>query len=68
MKQATNGERMGGFAEDDLILWPYHKAYLIDILNGDYDLEEARRDLRSLVGSYFDPRAAHEAADKEKDK
>ena len=46
------------FSEDDLIVWPYYGSYLIEILNGDYTVEEAVSDLRSLVGSEYDPRAA----------
>jgi len=34
----------------------YHKEYLVDILNGDYDLREAREDILSLIGSLFDMR------------
>lgn len=45
------------FCEEDLdSCWTYHKSYLLDILNGDYDLEEAREDLAGLIGSEFDPR------------
>lgn len=46
------------FSEDDLIVWPYYGSYLIEILNGDYTVEEAASDLRSLIGSEYDPRAA----------
>lgn len=45
------------FTEEDLDnCWQYYKCYLIDILNGDYDLEEAREDLRGLIGSEHDKR------------
>lgn len=45
------------FTLDDLIYcWPYCKEYLVDILNGDYDLNEARNDLNGLIGSEFDLR------------
>lgn len=45
------------FTEEDLDnCWQYYKSYLIDILNGDYDLETAREDLRGLVGSEHDKR------------
>ncbi len=45
------------FTEEDLDLcWPYHKQYLLDILNGEYSVESAREDLLSLIGSKFDPR------------
>ena len=36
--------------------WSYYKDYLIDILNGDYDINEAREDLKSLIGAEFDKR------------
>jgi hypothetical protein len=35
----------------------YPKERLIDILNGDYDLNEARDDLRSLIGTKYDTRS-----------
>lgn len=45
------------FTEDDLdSCWDYSKQYLIDILNGNYKLEDARDDLRGLIGSKFDRR------------
>ena len=45
------------FTEDDLDnCWEFHKAYLIEILNGEYDLDTAREDLKSLISSKFDPR------------
>lgn len=45
------------FTEDDLDnCWDYYKSYLVDILNGEYDLDEARSDLRGLVGTKFDQR------------
>ena len=45
------------FTEDDLDnCWQYYKSYLIDILNGDYDLNEAREDLMGLINSKFDKR------------
>lgn len=45
------------FTEEDLDnCWQYYKSYLIDILNGDYDLETAREDLKGLVGSEYDKR------------
>lgn len=45
------------FTEEDLDnCWAYYKSYLIDILNGDYELETAREDLRGLIGSKFDKR------------
>ncbi len=45
------------FTEEDLDnCWQYYKQYLIDILNGDYDLEDARNDLSGLIGSEHDKR------------
>jgi hypothetical protein len=46
------------FSEDDLnACWPkYQIAYFVDVLNGDYDLDEARSDLHGLIGSKFDLR------------
>lgn len=49
------------FTEEDLDnCWSYYKSYLIDILNGEYDLEEARSDLKGLIGSEFDKRVENE--------
>jgi len=56
--------RMGGvsepkFTEQDLLCWPHwttRDSYLLEILNGDYPLEKLREDLRSLIGSEYDPR------------
>ncbi len=45
------------FTGDDLQLWyPYVESYFLDILNGDYDLQTAREDLKSLIGSKWDSR------------
>ena len=45
------------FTEEDLDnCWSHYKSYLIDILNGEYDLDTAREDLRSLIGTKFDKR------------
>jgi len=47
------------FTEEDLDnCWAHYKSYLIDILNGDYELKEAREDLRGLIGSEHDKRKA----------
>ena len=49
--------RLHHFTEKDLDnCWIYYKSYLIEILNGDYDLDTAREDLLSLIGSDFDGR------------
>jgi len=43
---------------DDIKLWgQYAYEYFADVLNGDYLLTEAVSDIRSLIGSKFDPRA-----------
>jgi hypothetical protein len=48
------------FTKEDLdACWQYSQEYLVDILNGEYDLEEAREDLRGLIGSKYDPRLEH---------
>ena len=44
------------FTVDDLTLWSYHKEYLIDILNGEYKLEDAQEDLYGLIDSKYDTR------------
>lgn len=49
------------FTEDDIInCWDYYRSYFVDILNGEYDLDEAREDLHSLIGSAFDKRLIKE--------
>lgn len=43
--------------EDDIDnCWPYYKSYLVDILNGEYKIDDARDDLYGLIGSKFDRR------------
>lgn len=45
------------FTEEDLDnCWAYYKSYFIDILNGEYDLQTAREDLKGLIGSEYDKR------------
>lgn len=45
------------FCEEDLDnCWRAYKTYLIDILNGEYDLADAREDLKNLIGSEWDDR------------
>ena len=45
------------FTEEDLdACWPYYKEYLVEILNGEYEVDAAREDLASLVGSKYDAR------------
>ena len=55
MEAPTKGKVIVKFTEEDLDAL-YHKSYLINILNGDYELAEARNDLRGLIGSKFDHR------------
>ena len=45
------------FTKEDLdYCWPYYKDYFIEILNGEYPLDDAIADLWSLVGSGHDNR------------
>jgi hypothetical protein len=45
------------FTEDDLdSCWAYYKQYLVDILNGEYKVEDAQLDLAGLIGSQYDSR------------
>ena len=52
------GAVVSRFTVDDLdACWgDYPKERLIDILNGDYSVDDARDDLRSLIGTKYDPR------------
>ncbi len=55
------------FTEEDFDnCWGAYKSYFIDVLNGEYDLEEAREDLRSLVGSEWDLRVISKKEKEEK--
>ena len=46
------------FTEDDLdAVWRAHKNYFVQVLNGEYPLEDAREDLRGLIGSKWDHRS-----------
>lgn len=57
MEQVNTMEGNKKFTEEDLDnCWSYYKQYLVDILNGEYELETAREDLRGLIGSKFDKR------------
>ncbi len=48
---------MNKFTKEDVeSCWEHADSYLVEILNGDYKLEDARDDLRSLIGSKWDPR------------
>ena len=42
--------------EDIDACWDYYKEYLVDILNGEYKIEDAREDLASLIGTKHDDR------------
>ena len=42
--------------EDVEACWVCYKQYFVDILNGKYNLEDARKDLTSLIGSNWDSR------------
>jgi hypothetical protein len=45
------------FTEEDLdACWEHYQTYLIELLNDDYKIEEAREDLLSLIGSEYDKR------------
>ena len=45
------------FTEEDIDnCWPYYKSYFLQILNGEYSVEDARDDLKSLIGSQWDER------------
>jgi hypothetical protein len=52
------------FTEDDFYAcsWNY-TAYFLEVLNGEYDLEDARNDLRGLIGSKYDSRIQNEQSD-----
>ena len=49
------------FTRDDLyaIQWDY-TYYFLQILNGEYPVEDARADLRSLIGTKWDNRSVPE--------
>ena len=42
--------------EDIDSCWEYHKEYLVDILNGDYELKDAQEDITGLIQSKWDAR------------
>jgi hypothetical protein len=53
---------MKKFTRNDITnCWEYALDYLVDILNDEYDLKEARNDLRSLIGSKHDKRIANKS-------
>ena len=55
------GEKELEFTEEDIDAcdWHYHKAYFIQVLNGESTVEEMRENLRSLIGSQFDKRVTN---------
>lgn len=49
------------FTEEDLdAVWGYYKDYFLEVLNGEYAIEDARNDLLSLIGSKWDQREGRE--------
>lgn len=42
--------------EDVEACWDYATQYLVDILNGEYEVSAAQKDLRGLIGSKWDRR------------
>ena len=55
----SDGLCVAPFTEEDLeTCWPAYQNYLVEILNGEYPLEDAREDLRGLIGSKYDPRTS----------
>lgn len=45
------------FTMDDIeSCWPYALDYFLQVLNGEYTVEDSRNDLKSLIGSKYDPR------------
>jgi len=57
MSESPKDDPLPKFTEDDLDnCWEHYKSNLVDILNGTYLLEDAREDLRSLIGSIYDCR------------
>ena len=56
---SESNDGLGGvkFTKEDLdACWPYFEDYLLEIMNGEYDISVAREDLRSLIGTKFDNR------------
>ena len=56
--QLNIGVVISRFSIDDILsCWnDYPKERLLDVLNGDYSVEDAREDLRSLIGTKYDAR------------
>jgi hypothetical protein len=55
----------GKFTVEDLVCWQYYNEYLVEILNKEYDLDNAIEDLRGLVGSKYDPRVSNYRRDEQ---
>jgi len=59
MLHATNSPLGRKFTQDDIdACWQYAPDYLLEILNGEYDVRQARDDLTGLIGSKYDTRSA----------
>ena len=57
--QATNPPLGRKFTQDDVdSCWAYAQDYFLQILNGEYDVRQARDDLTGLIGSKYDSRGA----------
>jgi len=57
------------FTRADIIAcWPHYESYFLEILNLEYDVEEARKDLSGLIGSKYDLRTSPEYVMAEEDK
>jgi hypothetical protein len=53
---------------DIMACWPHYEEYFLEILNLEYDIEEARKDLSSLINSKYDLRTSREYVIAEEDK
>ncbi len=57
------------FTRADIIAcWPHAEEYFLEVLNLEYDIEEARKDLSGLIGSKYDLRTSTEYVMAEEDK
>lgn len=54
--EKENKDKAAFTLEDAQNCWPYWREYFIDILNGEYDLEQAKNDLKGLIGTEHDKR------------
>jgi len=46
--------------DDIRSVWPYCDHYLVEILNGEYLVEDAVNDVKSLIGTKYDSRTKGE--------